>query len=425
MARKAGILSKLGQAGKDFKEGFNADYSIGGEDNRRVMHRIREIEGHTAEGPKMELMLGAYPMAQRAREIAGVANEAGIKARNEADMGFRNDKSRAYQAGQLAGTVAADLTQDTSRRFYWLLNALQASGEVINEGALAWANKAAKNAPKLYGKSPVIDPDTNRRVGEKTTRILGKDGAQIGEDYRVEKNSPRAIELGIIKEIDGELEPARGYTWDNKEKQWLKRNFEPGHVQSLAIPSGIAINTGLGLMSPFGGAEGYKAALPSEEDSTKTENILGEIGMKYIMGRTGNLLPYDEFVKVRPDVSKADYNKYQAFKYDKNTDLNLLDGDLTLPGGALKTTTEGIHGPEVQFLGRSLPLTTGIIPFATAVAGGAAGVASRRPIKHGFLGGLAGLAAGQLGGNIIEGERRRRNKEKNERQYNKENNTLM
>ena len=40
------------------------------------------------------------------------------------------------------------------------------------------------------------------------------------------------------------------------------------------------------------------------------------------MGRTGNLLPYDEFSKVRPDVSKDEYGRYQAFKYDKNTDLN-------------------------------------------------------------------------------------------------------
>ena len=102
-----------------------------------------------------------------------------------------------------------------------------------------------------------------------------------------------------------------------------------------------------------------------------------------------------------------------------------MDGDLTLPGGVLKTTDEGIHGPELQFLGRSLPLTTGVIPFVSSVAGGAAGVRTKRPIKGGLIGGLAGLAAGQIGGNLIEGERRRRNKEENESQYNKGNNTLM
>jgi hypothetical protein len=141
--------------------------------------------------------------------------------------------------------------------------------------------------------------------------------------------------------------------------------------------------------------------------------------MKYLLGRTGNLLPYNEFVKVRPDVSKDEYNRYQAFKYDKNTDLDITDGDLTVLGGAIKATDEGIHGPELQFLGRGLPVTTGVVPFTGALGGGMAGVASRRPIKHGLLGGLAGLAAGQVMGNVIEGERRRRNKEENERQYNK------
>jgi len=35
------------------------------------------------------------------------------------------------------------------------------------------------------------------------------------------------------------------------------------------------------------------------------------------------------------------------------------------------------------------------------------------------MGSAAGLIGGQVSGNIIEGERRRRNKEQNEKQYNK------
>ena len=48
----------------------------------------------------------------------------------------------------------------------------------------------------------------------------------------------------------------------------------------------------------------------------------------------------------------------------------LMMVNATLPTGVAKYTNEGIHGPEVQFLGRSLPVTTGLIPFAGAVAGG-------------------------------------------------------
>jgi hypothetical protein len=404
-------MAGIRKAYDEFSQGFRDDYGIGGEDARRVMHRTRELQGKTAEGPKMELMAGSHPLIQRVRDVTGHASEEGLQARAEAGMELKDNKSLAHQSGQVAGSVAADLTQDTSRRFYWLLNALQASGEVINETVLAAANKASKIAPDLYGKHDVLNSDG---VPIGMTRVaVKKDGKPSSIEMRVERNSDEAAEAGIIKEIDNQWKAARGYSWNDESGRWQQRNFEPGHVQSLAIPSGIAINAGLGLMSPFGGAEGYKAALPSEEDPTKTENLVGEVAMKYIMGRTGTLLPYNEFKQVRPDVSPGEYNAYQAFKYDKNTDLNPLDGDVTILGGGLKATDEGIHGPEVQFLGRGLPVTTGIVPFASAVAGGAMGVRGKRPIKGGFVGGLAGLAVGQVAGNLLEGERRRRNAAEN------------
>ena len=67
---------------------------------------------------------------------------------------------------------------------------------------------------------------------------------------------------------------------------------------------------------------------------------------------------------------------------------------------------DGIHGPEIQFLGRSLPVTTGIVPYASALAGGVVGArmgASRgKAASRGLVGGMAGLAVGQVAGNIIE-----------------------
>jgi len=389
MMRKAGVLEQINKALGDFKEGFRADYGVGGEDARSQSYRERELRGKQREAPKMEGMAGSYPLGYRIREALKLATPEGIQARNEMNMGLSG--SRARKGGQILGTVAADITQDSTRRFYWLLNALQATGEVINEAALARAN------PNLYGKKPVINQLTNKPLGIKADE--------------------QAIAQGIAKEIDNRVVPARGYSKNMEKGIYEQRNFEPGYVQSLAIPTGIAINTGLGLMSPFGGAEGYAAALPSDEDPSKTSNVLGEIGMKYIMGRTGNLLPYDEFVKVRPDVSEGEYRAYQAFKYDKGGDFDITDGDVTLPGGAVKYTNEGIHGPELQFLGRSLPVTTGVVPYLGALAGGVAGVRTRRPIAGGFGGGMAGLAAGNILGNLMEQERRRRNAAENTSSY--------
>ena len=88
-------------------------------------------------------------------------------------------------------------------------------------------------------------------------------------------------------------------------------------------------------MSPMGGAEGYEAVIPDEDNKKQSANPVLEVATKYLMGRTGNLLPYDEFSKERPDVSRGEYNAYKAFKYDKDVDLNPLDdGQMTLPGAA-------------------------------------------------------------------------------------------
>jgi hypothetical protein len=343
-------------------------------------------------------MAGAHPLIQRGREIAGIADPEALQAQREMGMALQKDRSPMFQAGQVVGDIGADLTQDTSRRFYWLLNALQASGEVINELALGAANKMAAASGKtkdLFGKSAVVNELS---------------GGPLRPSAR-----NQAIAQGAARLQDGKLVPNRGYSikGEGDDAEFVKRNFEPGDVQSLAIPTGIAINTGLGLMSPFGGAEGYKAANPSQEDPTKADNVLTEIALKYIMGRTGNLLPYDEFKKVRPDVTEDEYRKYQAFKFDKRGDFDLSDGDLTVPSGAIKYTNEGIHGPELQFLGRGLPVTTGVVPYLGALAGGAYGVTRPRAIRGGLIGGLAGLAAGQVGGNAIEQERRRRNAAEN------------
>ena len=389
----------------DVGEGFKADYELGREDRRNAFLRGRKLKGQTEESTKWDSMMGTHPGINRMKEAAGKLSAEDQQALRELDMNLRG--STAHKAGQFLGSAANDITQDATRSIYWLLNAAQATGEVINEKALA------KAVPQLYGKSPVQSTDIpyTGKGSEKAERILNiKD--KVMREEMLNRNYAKLIEKGG-EEV---LTPSRGYSFDDVG-DLQKRNYTPGMVQALAIPTGIAINSGLGLLTPFGGAEGYKAALPSEDDPTKTSNVIGEVGLKYIMGRTGQLLPYEEFSKVRPDVSREEYNKYQAFKYDKSEDYDLSDGDFSFGAGALRGTTDGIHGPEVQFLGRSLPLTTAGVPYAAALAGGVGGAIygqkSKRAALGGLVGGLGGLAVGQVAGNIIEQERRRRNAEQN------------
>ena len=382
----------------EFLRGFEKDYKVGRDDTQTVMYDARERKQEGKEAPRWDSYVATNPTIYRARELMGMADPAYTQARLEAGMDL---EPGAAGYGQLAGTVARDITQDASRGLYWLLNAAQASAEIIGDKTMQYANRQAHKGGDrtklLFGTSPVIDPETGRAVPVKA--------------------ADRALELGILRGVGKTAnDPRPGYSVTKSEDGtpiYQKRNFEPGHLATLAIPGGIAINSGLGLLTPFGGAEGYKAANPSQEDPTKTNNVLAEIADKYIAGKTGNLLPYSEFVKVRPDVSPEEYRAYQMFKYDNDVDLNPLDGDIVLPTAIAKYTNEGVHGPEVQFMGRCLPVTTGVLPFVTSLAGSASGVTTNTPIRSAATRGLAGLVAGQVLGNVIEGERRRRNEAEN------------
>ena len=140
---------------------------------------------------------------------------------------------------------------------------------------------------------------------------------------------------------------------------------------AATLPAVLATSFGVGNVAR---EEGYKAVLPGEGDPRVSENALAEAGSRYFLGRTGGLLPYNEFVKERPDVSKEEYYKYKTYLFDKQTDLNPLDGDFNI-GGVVKGTVDGIHGPEVSFLGKSIPALSGMVPIATAIAGSRRGMA--------------------------------------------------
>ena len=325
--------------------GAEEAFGHGREDFREALKRGYAAEGRETDGSRLNQMMGSNRTVTMMRDLMGKSRPAHVKARN--DMGLGLSEDRATKIGQILGTLGADVVQDRAREFWWLVNAPQASANIVQE----LLNH--KYAPGLYAADIVKDvngaPITSDRAAKVAGLIndSGKPMAGVTTSYE---------DLG--RRVNGK--PVR-------DKVYRKRRYKPGNVDALAIPAGLAINSGIGLMNPFGGQEGYKAVLESEDDPSKTSNVIGEVAAKYILGRTGNLLPWDEFKKVRPDVSKDEYMRYKAFKFDNDGDLNPFDdGQVSLPTGVIKATTEGIHGPELQFLGRSLPVTTALLPTATA-----------------------------------------------------------
>lgn len=384
---------------RNAREAFQMDAGLGRDDQAAMNFAIRDAKGLDRDEPRPNKIVAEHPLIYRIREMMGNAEPEAVKVRKE--MGAGRIEGIGGNIGHIGGSIASDLAQDRSRAIWWLLNAAQASGNVINEAAMGLANK------DLFGKTEtdVLFNDT----GKMEAAGLGK---------RDQDGKVRPLPL-IGKGPNGKA---------------TRKNYASGMVTALGVAPGIAINQGLGLLTPFGGAEGYEAVVPNSEDPRKTDNMLGEIASKYILGRTGNLLNWDDFKKDRPDVSKGEYNAYKAFKYDKALDLNPFDdGKTNLPGAIIKTTDDGIHGAELQFLGRSLPVNTALIPFASAVAGTALGVrrgkryrpggelehASYDPdaVKRGIASGFGGYAAGTIAGNLLESERRRRNEADNQAYY--------
>ena len=128
---------------------------------------------------------------------------------------------------------------------------------------------------------------------------------------------------------------------------------------AATVPAILGISMGIGNA---GRMPGYKAAVPSEADPTQAADPTAEVLSRYFLGRTGALLPYDEFVKERPDVSRGEYEQYKAYLFGN--------------AAPIKGTLEGIHGPEVTFMGKSIPVATGLLPAVAAAVG--AGYGMRR-----------------------------------------------
>ena len=374
---------------KRAKTGFKDRYEEGREDYRQAYYAARELQGKDPEDARIKTTLATNPTAVMVRDLTNTSEP--IYRGRRAEMGMALSDDMPTRIGQIGGTVANDLTQDHSRSLWWLLNAPQATGSVINEFALSQAN------PNLFSHE-------NTNIGV-PVMDNGKLKVYDKEEYTRQNKAKydAALSAGLISK-EGVKRKGVG----QKDGMFTKRKYAPGDVAALLIPTGVAINAGIGLLNPLGGSGGYAAAIPSSEDPAKTENAVLEVAAKYILGKTGNLLPYEEFSKHRPDVSKEDYNRYKAFKYEKDADLNIFDdGQVTLPTGVAKFTMEGIHGPELQFLGRSLPATTTLVPYLGALVGGVAGVRTKRPIKGGVIGGMSGLIAGGAAGMIGEEIRRR------------------
>ena len=120
--------------------------------------------------------------------------------------------------------------------------------------------------------------------------------------------------------------------------------------------------------------KGEKAIYPKskEEDPTGREvgNPLAEAIGRTVFFQRGQLLPYGEFRKERPDVMPSTYRDYMAYQYAKPEAGSLVTidpqrGSFTAFGGAVKGSAKGLNDPEIR--------VRGLKATASQIAGLAAG----------------------------------------------------
>lgn len=134
------------------------------------------------------------------------------------------------------------------------------------------------------------------------------------------------------------------------------------------LPIMFAAASGMGIASgnynPLnfeggGASAGFEAISNDGEAKTVSTAPIYDLAIERgVFGRKGRLLGWDEFKQHRPDVSYQEYENYRNYLFNK--DENFLR-DISL--GLVKTTGDGINGPEASIMGYSVTpmgLATGL-----------------------------------------------------------------
>ena len=231
----------------DFKQAFMEEATRGPDDITRAFYKQRDIENKDDDAIRMQKYFSEHPVLYRLNEILrpGNVNPAAQQAREEMGMGLK--QSMAGKLGQLGGALSYDVLHDKTRNLYWLLNAAQATGSVINELGVSAVN------PDLFGSRAVRYPDGSTVPYENKIALSQieseLDGAPLAQ--ATNKNNPTLVaNSNVRKGRDGEAR---------------LRNYRSGTVAALEYLQDL-YQPRPRLMTPFGGYEGYEAVIPDEND---------------------------------------------------------------------------------------------------------------------------------------------------------------
>ena len=384
---------------KMLMERAQAGLGIGGKDPRKGRTKQNLADIFTVNQDELQGKQRDMNDHRSTQEIIKDAEDLLHQQADDYRTGLRQRPFSEQVAGA-ASRVANDVNLDRSRAAYWLLNASQATTSMLNEVGSAFANpnlltsrlianerleRAAKDGLiKRVGSVPLANysrkkVDTGTAAGYNEVDPLPNSGppkTQTLDEFTAQKEyddvGPSILDNPANYEA---IHPSvKQVTRKNKDgtadvvfqQRRLNKNLQT--FGSLAAGS-VAVNAGIGL---YGRHDGYEMSVPDEIDPRDTDNIVWEVGSRYLLSRPGDLMNKEDFKLERIDATDGEYNRYKGYLRSKDLDVNPLDGDFNL-GGLVKGTTEGVRGPELNLFYRSLPLHDTLMPIAGAIGGVIAG----------------------------------------------------
>jgi hypothetical protein len=231
-----------------------------------------------------------------------------------------------------------------------------------------YAREVEWTVPPQYGYSG---------VEENAYRLGRLAGATVGNAYRSKIWNAHPADLMSTFGQGLAFEQGRGQrfpmpkTFQNPgsfgDETRYKGTREAAALATLTGTLGVeGMLIGSGIYNPLNLTEGmrpagYQAVNPSEEDPRVSTNPAMDVLQRYLFGRKGKLLPWEEFTQEKPNVSYEKYQEYKDWRFGEGNDPVR---DLTM--GLAQFTPSNLEGiPELSIMG------VGVTPMgALASAGG-------------------------------------------------------
>lgn len=301
-------------------------------------------------------------------------------ALNFGDSGYRQAFSDprvglAGKAGYVTGRLVHDLINDGTRVPWWVLNHPMAQTAVAADLA---ADAAGLN-PDYDTYHQLVDGRNDPAVRPAIDQAFAHD---MGLSYRGEGSG---IPFSVARKV-------------------------PAIIASSALLA-TSGNSNFANIAGGGRLPGFEAVIPVDGDKTQSANPLLELGARYMFGRTGRVLPWEEFTEERPDVAPGDYGAYRAHQFNSGPLL-----------GIAKATSRNIDAePEFTMMGFRVPLSAASTVGGTLIGGiagakaldqvvndemasrfgGALKARGNRRLAGYALGALAGGVSGRLGSQVV------------------------